>query len=147
MYPDWAALQVTYFMLAISYLFPLQIVQQKQFIKLLTVNYVVSLHLKAYYGPRVAIQPYYNSAVASGHAPPHYMWSPQVYLKALRKFDGQLFVSVLHIEVPRNEFCKLGMGLICLFIDPSSLWCHLTEHRMLQFTLREEFMHILQFLW
>ncbi|XP_044494516.1 common plant regulatory factor 1-like isoform X2 [Mangifera indica] len=33
--------------------------------------------LQAYYGPRVAIQPYYNSAVASGHAPPHYMWSPQ----------------------------------------------------------------------
>ncbi|EOX95799.1 G-box binding factor 3, putative isoform 4 [Theobroma cacao] len=30
----------------------------------------------AYYGPRVAMPPYYNSAVASGHAPPPYMWGP-----------------------------------------------------------------------
>ncbi|KAK7292761.1 hypothetical protein RJT34_15614 [Clitoria ternatea] len=30
-----------------------------------------------YYGPRVNMQPYFNSAVASGHAPPHpYMWGP-----------------------------------------------------------------------
>ncbi|XVF80173.1 hypothetical protein PTKIN_Ptkin15bG0049700 [Pterospermum kingtungense] len=30
----------------------------------------------AYYGPRVTMQPYYNSAVASGHAHPPYMWGP-----------------------------------------------------------------------
>ncbi|XVF22440.1 hypothetical protein REPUB_Repub12eG0172300 [Reevesia pubescens] len=30
----------------------------------------------AYYGHRVTMPPYYNSAVASGHAPPHYMWGP-----------------------------------------------------------------------
>ncbi|XP_021653791.2 common plant regulatory factor 1 isoform X2 [Hevea brasiliensis] len=30
----------------------------------------------AYYGPRVALPPYYNSAVASGQAPHPYMWGP-----------------------------------------------------------------------
>ncbi|XP_011023238.1 PREDICTED: common plant regulatory factor 1-like isoform X3 [Populus euphratica] len=30
--------------------------------------------MQAYYGPRVALPPYYNSAVASGHAPHPYMW-------------------------------------------------------------------------
>ncbi|XP_039061385.1 G-box-binding factor 3-like [Hibiscus syriacus] len=30
--------------------------------------------MQAYYGPRVTMPPYYNSAVASGHAPPPYMW-------------------------------------------------------------------------
>ncbi|XWS35858.1 hypothetical protein CRYUN_Cryun20dG0032800 [Craigia yunnanensis] len=34
--------------------------------------------LKAYYGPRVTMPPYYNSVVASGPAPPPYMWgTPQ----------------------------------------------------------------------
>ncbi|KAG8653480.1 common plant regulatory factor 1 isoform X2 [Manihot esculenta] len=32
--------------------------------------------MQAYYGPRVALPPYYNSAVASGHAPHPYMWGP-----------------------------------------------------------------------
>ncbi|XP_011650712.1 common plant regulatory factor 1 isoform X1 [Cucumis sativus] len=32
--------------------------------------------MQAYYGPRVAVPPYYNSAVASGHAPHPYMWGP-----------------------------------------------------------------------
>ncbi|XVF33225.1 hypothetical protein REPUB_Repub17cG0149800 [Reevesia pubescens] len=30
----------------------------------------------AYYGPRVTMPPYYNSTMASGHAPPPYMWGP-----------------------------------------------------------------------
>nr|KJB41451.1 hypothetical protein B456_007G105100 [Gossypium raimondii] len=30
----------------------------------------------AYYGPHVNMPPYYSSAVASGHAPPPYMWGP-----------------------------------------------------------------------
>ncbi|XP_050237834.1 common plant regulatory factor 1-like isoform X2 [Mercurialis annua] len=34
--------------------------------------------MQAYYGPRVALPPYYNSAMASGHAPHPYMWgAPQ----------------------------------------------------------------------
>ncbi|CAG7873635.1 unnamed protein product [Brassica rapa] len=35
--------------------------------------------MQAYYGPRVAMPPYYNSAMAaaSGHPPPPYMWNPQ----------------------------------------------------------------------
>ncbi|XP_022770529.1 common plant regulatory factor 1 isoform X2 [Durio zibethinus] len=32
--------------------------------------------MQAYYSPRVTMPPYYNSAVASGHAPPPYMWGP-----------------------------------------------------------------------
>ncbi|XP_062090589.1 common plant regulatory factor 1-like [Humulus lupulus] len=32
--------------------------------------------MQAYYGPRVALPPYYNSAVASGHAPHPYLWGP-----------------------------------------------------------------------
>ncbi|CAA0816604.1 G-box-binding factor 3 [Striga hermonthica] len=32
--------------------------------------------MQAYYGPRFAIPPYMNSAVASPHAPPPYMWAP-----------------------------------------------------------------------
>ncbi|KAF3439911.1 hypothetical protein FNV43_RR18189 [Rhamnella rubrinervis] len=32
--------------------------------------------MQAYYGPRVTLPPYYNSAVASGHAAHPYMWGP-----------------------------------------------------------------------
>ncbi|KAI3449241.1 hypothetical protein Pfo_005906 [Paulownia fortunei] len=32
--------------------------------------------MQAYYGPRLAVPPYLNSAVASPHAPPPYMWAP-----------------------------------------------------------------------
>ncbi|EEF50624.1 Common plant regulatory factor CPRF-1, putative [Ricinus communis] len=32
--------------------------------------------MQAYYGPRMALPPYYNSAMASGHAPHPYMWGP-----------------------------------------------------------------------
>lgn len=32
--------------------------------------------MQAYYGPRVAMPPYFNSAVAPGHPPPPYMWGP-----------------------------------------------------------------------
>ncbi|KAJ1381415.1 G-box binding protein, multifunctional mosaic region [Sesbania bispinosa] len=32
--------------------------------------------MQAYYGPRVNVPPYFNSAVASGHAPHPYMWGP-----------------------------------------------------------------------
>ncbi|GMY23820.1 common plant regulatory factor 1-like isoform X2 [Fagus crenata] len=32
--------------------------------------------MQAYYGQRVTIPPYYNSTVASGHAPHPYMWGP-----------------------------------------------------------------------
>ncbi|GER48645.1 G-box binding factor [Striga asiatica] len=32
--------------------------------------------MQAYYGPRFAVPPYMNSAVASPHTPPPYMWAP-----------------------------------------------------------------------
>ncbi|KAL2345875.1 hypothetical protein Fmac_007160 [Flemingia macrophylla] len=32
--------------------------------------------VQAYYGPRMVMPPYYNSAVASGHTPHPYMWGP-----------------------------------------------------------------------
>lgn len=34
--------------------------------------------LQAYYGPRVAVPTYFNSAVGPGHTPHPYMWGPQV---------------------------------------------------------------------
>ncbi|KAE8664910.1 G-box-binding factor 3 [Hibiscus syriacus] len=36
--------------------------------------------MQAYYGPRVAMAPYYNSAVAAGHASAPYMWAHDVTL-------------------------------------------------------------------
>lgn len=36
--------------------------------------------MQAYYGPRMAVPPYYNSAVASGHPPPPYMWAPPQHM-------------------------------------------------------------------
>lgn len=36
--------------------------------------------MQAYYGPRVAVPPYFNSAVASGHAPHPYMWGPPQHM-------------------------------------------------------------------
>ncbi|CAI9277956.1 unnamed protein product [Lactuca saligna] len=36
--------------------------------------------MQAYYGPRMAVPPYYNPAVASGHAPPPYMWGPPQHM-------------------------------------------------------------------
>ncbi|XP_022895859.1 common plant regulatory factor 1-like isoform X2 [Olea europaea var. sylvestris] len=32
--------------------------------------------MQAYYGPRLAVPPYLNSAVTPGHSPPPYMWGP-----------------------------------------------------------------------
>ncbi|CAI9764162.1 unnamed protein product [Fraxinus pennsylvanica] len=32
--------------------------------------------MQTYYGPRLAVPPYLNSAVTSGHVPPPYMWGP-----------------------------------------------------------------------
>ncbi|XP_071697623.1 common plant regulatory factor 1-like isoform X2 [Rutidosis leptorrhynchoides] len=36
--------------------------------------------MQAYYGPRMAVPPYYNSTVAPGHAPPPYMWAPPQHM-------------------------------------------------------------------
>lgn len=36
--------------------------------------------MQAYYGPRMAMPPYYNSAVAPGHAPPPYVWGPPQHM-------------------------------------------------------------------
>ncbi|KAI3787411.1 hypothetical protein L1987_41864 [Smallanthus sonchifolius] len=36
--------------------------------------------MQAYYGPRMAVPPYFNSAVASGHAPPPYIWGPPQHM-------------------------------------------------------------------
>ncbi|KAJ0758773.1 putative transcription factor bZIP family [Helianthus annuus] len=36
--------------------------------------------MQAYYGPRMAVPPYFNSAVASGHAAPPYMWGPPQHM-------------------------------------------------------------------
>ncbi|KAK4354025.1 hypothetical protein RND71_026219 [Anisodus tanguticus] len=36
----------------------------------------MQLNFQAYYGPRLAVPPYANSALAPGHAPHSYMWGP-----------------------------------------------------------------------
>ncbi|KAI8032742.1 Common plant regulatory factor 1 [Camellia lanceoleosa] len=36
--------------------------------------------MQAFYGTRVAVPPYFNSAVASGHAPHPYMWGPPQHM-------------------------------------------------------------------
>lgn len=36
--------------------------------------------MQAYYGPRMAVPQYFNSAVASGHAPHPYMWGPPQHM-------------------------------------------------------------------
>lgn len=36
--------------------------------------------VQAYYGPRVPVPPYFNSAAASGHAPHPYMWGPPQHM-------------------------------------------------------------------
>ncbi|KAK9056135.1 hypothetical protein SSX86_027224 [Deinandra increscens subsp. villosa] len=36
--------------------------------------------MQAYYGPRMAVPPYFNSAVAPGHGPPPYMWGPPQHM-------------------------------------------------------------------
>ncbi|KAJ9556117.1 hypothetical protein OSB04_010731 [Centaurea solstitialis] len=36
--------------------------------------------MQAYYGPRMAVPPYFNSAVAAGHGPPPYMWGPPQHM-------------------------------------------------------------------
>ncbi|PWA65210.1 common plant regulatory factor 1 [Artemisia annua] len=36
--------------------------------------------MQAYYGSRMAVPPYFNSAVAPGHAPPPYMWGPPQHM-------------------------------------------------------------------
>lgn len=47
----------------------------------IVVSNVLGVDLQAYYGPRVAIPPYFNSAVPPGHAPHPYMWGPPQVLK------------------------------------------------------------------
>ncbi|KVH91092.1 G-box binding, MFMR [Cynara cardunculus var. scolymus] len=36
--------------------------------------------MQAYYGPRMAVPPYFNSALAAGHGPPPYMWGPPQHM-------------------------------------------------------------------
>ncbi|KVH97294.1 Basic-leucine zipper domain-containing protein [Cynara cardunculus var. scolymus] len=56
--------------------------------------------MQAYYGPRMAVPPYFSSAVASGHAPPPYMWGP---LQA---------ASPMHIDSPAKSSGNSDRGLV-----------------------------------
>lgn len=65
------------------------------------------LYFQAYYGPRVPMPQYYNSAVASGHPPHPYMWGPpQVIPKYINYYIISLsfFLDVLvHILDDRGD--------------------------------------------
>ena len=53
------------------------------------------LYLQAYYGQRVNIPPYFNSAAAPGHAPHPYMWGPpQVVLHRFHLLCYTIDISV-----------------------------------------------------
>ncbi|XP_022980083.1 common plant regulatory factor 1-like isoform X4 [Cucurbita maxima] len=79
--------------------------------------------MQAYYGPRVAVPPYYNSAVASGHAPHPYMWGPPQMIPpygtpyaAIYSHGGVYAVSMavtpLSIETPSKVSGSSSQGLM-----------------------------------
>ncbi|XP_023527760.1 common plant regulatory factor 1-like isoform X4 [Cucurbita pepo subsp. pepo] len=82
--------------------------------------------MQAYYGPRVAVPPYYNSAVASGHAPHPYMWGPPQMIPpygtpyaAIYSHGGvyahpavSMAVTPLSIETPSKVSGSSSQGLM-----------------------------------
>ncbi|KAK8654494.1 hypothetical protein V6N13_128459 [Hibiscus sabdariffa] len=75
--------------------------------------------MMAYYGPRVAMPPYYNSAVASGHAPPPYMWGPtQPIMPSYATIypHGGVYVHpavpIVPVETPTNSLGNTNQGLM-----------------------------------
>ncbi|KAK8974245.1 hypothetical protein V6N11_034614 [Hibiscus sabdariffa] len=73
----------------------------------------------AYYGPRVAMPPYYNSAVASGHAPPPYMWGPTQPIMppyATIYPHGGVYVHpvvpIVPVETPTKSLGNTNQGLM-----------------------------------
>ncbi|XP_024989075.1 common plant regulatory factor 1-like isoform X3 [Cynara cardunculus var. scolymus] len=79
--------------------------------------------MQAYYGPRMAVPPYFSSAVASGHAPPPYMWGPLQHMMppyaAIYPHGGvyahpgvTVAASPMHIDSPAKSSGNSDRGLV-----------------------------------
>ncbi|KAD5317042.1 hypothetical protein R6Q59_032314 [Mikania micrantha] len=78
--------------------------------------------MQAYYGPRMAVPPYFNSAVPSGHAPPPYMWGPPQHMMppyaamyphgGVYPHPGVPFASPMCIDSPAKSSGNSDRGLM-----------------------------------
>ncbi|KAI7985720.1 Common plant regulatory factor 1 [Camellia lanceoleosa] len=74
--------------------------------------------VQAFYGARVVVPPYFNSAVASGHAPHPYMWGPpqQRYDATLRPFMQRIYAhggaAIPNMETPTKSSGNTDQGLV-----------------------------------
>ncbi|KAK1420226.1 hypothetical protein QVD17_21650 [Tagetes erecta] len=78
--------------------------------------------MQAYYGPRMAVPPYFNSAVAPGHAPPPYMWGPPQHMMppyaamyphgGVYAHPGVPIASPLSIDSPAKSSGNSDRGLM-----------------------------------
>ncbi|KAI3719526.1 hypothetical protein L6452_20427 [Arctium lappa] len=79
--------------------------------------------MQAYYGPRMAVPPYFSSAVASGHAPPPYMWGPLQHMMppyaTIYPHGGvyahpgvTIAASPMHIDSPAKSSGNSDQGLV-----------------------------------
>ncbi|KAI3711439.1 hypothetical protein L2E82_41533 [Cichorium intybus] len=72
--------------------------------------------MQAYYGPRMGVPPYFNSAVTSGHPPPPYMWAPPQHMippyAAMYPHPGVPLASPLSIDSPAKSSGNCDRGLM-----------------------------------
>ncbi|GMP61239.1 hypothetical protein CsSME_00023778 [Camellia sinensis var. sinensis] len=78
--------------------------------------------MQAYYGARVAVPPYFNSAVASGHAPHPYMWGPPQHM--MPPYGPPYAAIYAHGGVYAHP------GVLLLL--PFQTWKHLPSHQEIQ---------------
>ncbi|KAI8024969.1 Common plant regulatory factor 1 [Camellia lanceoleosa] len=82
-------------------------------------------NIHAFYGARVVVPPYFNSAVASGHAPHPYMSGPPQYDATLRAFyaaiyahggvyahPGVTLAAIPNMETPTKSSGNTDQGLV-----------------------------------
>ncbi|XP_071717031.1 common plant regulatory factor 1-like isoform X2 [Rutidosis leptorrhynchoides] len=79
--------------------------------------------MQAYYGPRMAVPPYYHSSVAPGHAPPPpYMWAPPQHMMppyaamyphgGLYSHSGVPLASPMNVDSPAKSSGNSDHGLM-----------------------------------
>ncbi|KAF5945015.1 hypothetical protein HYC85_015243 [Camellia sinensis] len=82
--------------------------------------------MQAYYGARVAVPPYFNSAVASGHAPHPYMWGPPQHMMppygppyaaiyahgGVYAHPGVTLAAIPNMETPTKSSGNTDQGLV-----------------------------------
>ncbi|KAI3494903.1 hypothetical protein L1887_36919 [Cichorium endivia] len=72
--------------------------------------------MQAYYGPRMGVPPYFNSAVTSGHPPPPYMWAPPQHMMppyaAMYPHPGVPLASPMSIDSPAKSSGNCDRGLM-----------------------------------